>query len=548
MRLKVRAPRLGALTLRLADSLVVQSVVSDRVRPAVRHPREEPEHDSSSTCRRRCCRTRELTLTIAYGGRLEPQTPDRETLHARRSAMQRSPPEDDAGASPPEPSFLYSSRSYWYPQATGHRLRDRDASASRCRRRSTASRAASSQPGSPGACSPATIRRRTAKVYVFTAHAPAALPRVHRQPLRRGPRRSTVASPLGAGSKSPMSAAARRASTTQPESDGRSQPAAGRSAAASWPNAPPTSRSSTSRSSATRPYASFTVALVESDAARRSQSRLLRGAQSAAADSSQFVWRNDPAAFAAYPDFFLAHELAHQWWGQAVGWRNYHEQWLSEGFAQYFAALYAQHQRGDEVFAGVLRQMRRWGMRRSRSGPDLSRLPARPHPTTTAASSARWSTTRAPRSCTCCGGWSATRRSSAGCGASIASRGSTRSAPTISGGRWKRRPGVSLERFFERWIYGSTLPRLTSQLPRRGRRTCVLHVEQIGEVFDVPVTVHAPVRRPASRSTSSSRSPSAAVEMRVPLAARCAASRSARTTGRWRRSSRNLATPSGPLI
>ena len=50
-----------------------------------------------------------------------------------------------------------------------------------------------------------------------------------------------------------------------------------------------------------------------------------------------------PSSSTTFPEFFLAHELAHQWWGQAVGWRNYHEQWLSEGFAQYFAALYAQH-------------------------------------------------------------------------------------------------------------------------------------------------------------------------------------------------------------
>jgi hypothetical protein len=33
------------------------------------------------------------------------------------------------------------------------------------------------------------------------------------------------------------------------------------------------------------------------------------------------TWRNDPASFASYPEFFLAHEVAHQWWGQAVGWR-----------------------------------------------------------------------------------------------------------------------------------------------------------------------------------------------------------------------------------
>jgi Aminopeptidase N len=54
---------------------------------------------------------------------------------------------------------------------------------------------------------------------------------------------------------------------------------------------------------------------------------------------------------------------------QAVGWQNYHEQWLSEGFAQYFAALYAQHQRGPEGFASVLRQLRKWAMEASEQGP-----------------------------------------------------------------------------------------------------------------------------------------------------------------------------------
>ena len=81
------------------------------------------------------------------------------------------------------------------------------------------------------------------------------------------------------------------------------------------------------------------------------------------------MWRNDPVAFESYPMFFLAHEIAHQWWGQAVGWKNYHEQWLSEGFAQYFAALYAEHERGAEQFARVLRQMRRWAIDTSPQGP-----------------------------------------------------------------------------------------------------------------------------------------------------------------------------------
>jgi hypothetical protein len=54
---------------------------------------------------------------------------------------------------------------------------------------------------------------------------------------------------------------------------------------------------------------------------------------------SLLVWHNDPASFPGYPDFFLAHEIAHQWWGQAVGWKNYHEQWLSEGLAQSCSGL-----------------------------------------------------------------------------------------------------------------------------------------------------------------------------------------------------------------
>ena len=82
-----------------------------------------------------------------------------------------------------------------------------------------------------------------------------------------------------------------------------------------------------------------------------------------------FNWRNDPASFQGFPEFFLAHELAHQWFGQAVGWKNYHEQWLSEGFAQYFAALYAKEKRGESAFRDVLRQFRRWAIEDSDQGP-----------------------------------------------------------------------------------------------------------------------------------------------------------------------------------
>ena len=42
-----------------------------------------------------------------------------------------------------------------------------------------------------------------------------------------------------------------------------------------------------------------------------------------------------------YTHAFIAHETAHQWWGNIVAWRSYRDQWLSEGFAEYSGLLYA---------------------------------------------------------------------------------------------------------------------------------------------------------------------------------------------------------------
>ncbi len=39
-------------------------------------------------------------------------------------------------------------------------------------------------------------------------------------------------------------------------------------------------------------------------------------------------------------EHFRAHEVAHQWWGAAVHWEDYRDQWISEGFSHYAAALY----------------------------------------------------------------------------------------------------------------------------------------------------------------------------------------------------------------
>jgi aminopeptidase N len=54
------------------------------------------------------------------------------------------------------------------------------------------------------------------------------------------------------------------------------------------------------------------------------------------------------------PDYnatgLVAHELAHQWWGDAVTCKNWNEIWLNESFATYFQCLYSEHLYGKDEF------------------------------------------------------------------------------------------------------------------------------------------------------------------------------------------------------
>jgi hypothetical protein len=79
--------------------------------------------------------------------------------------------------------------------------------------------------------------------------------------------------------------------------------------------------------------------------------------------------KDDPAAFYDIPGFFLAHELAHQWWGDGVTPQSYRDRWVSEGFAHYAAALWTRASQGNEEFARVLRKMASWARRLGELGP-----------------------------------------------------------------------------------------------------------------------------------------------------------------------------------
>lgn len=49
-------------------------------------------------------------------------------------------------------------------------------------------------------------------------------------------------------------------------------------------------------------------------------------------------------------DSLIAHELAHQWWGDLLTCREWAHLWLNEGFASYFEALWAEHDLGSDEF------------------------------------------------------------------------------------------------------------------------------------------------------------------------------------------------------
>ncbi|MBN1273083.1 MAG: hypothetical protein JXB26_12505 [Candidatus Aminicenantes bacterium] len=83
----------------------------------------------------------------------------------------------------------------------------------------------------------------------------------------------------------------------------------------------------------------------------------------------RFQYASHPVDLSRWKEYFIAHEIAHQWWGHGVSWKSHRDQWLSEGAAQFAAYLFLSEIHGEGVRSDILKKFSKWTNRYSDWGP-----------------------------------------------------------------------------------------------------------------------------------------------------------------------------------
>lgn len=363
IQLRVRSHVLAALTLRLAESLVIRSVVAEGFGRLLTL-RVRGQNSFIVNLPTTLSRNDWINLQVFYAGRLPSQSVEREVVQVTTQEVENPFYE-------PEPRVIYSNRSYWYPQSTvGDYALARMRLTVPVRMGVVASGVLASGSPTPVTGGPRDAEPR--RTFIFEATQPLRYLSVVISRLNRSV--SVLVPPDRAPNRF---AASSGTDGSQPVAPGAYYHTTALTVIANPRQAP---RSKRLAAEATRilafyqsvlgdaPYPGVTLATVDDRTPGGHSPAYLVVLQQPLL-AGNLTWRNDPVNFDSFPEFFLAHELAHQYWGQAVGWQNYHEQWISEGFAQYFAALFAERTRSPSDFTSILHQMRRSVLEYEAQGP-----------------------------------------------------------------------------------------------------------------------------------------------------------------------------------
>ncbi len=465
--MRIRSTSLSNVMLRLADSLTVRSVTSVEYGPLL-HLRVRSQNSVLVSLPRVATQDSELTLIVAYAGQVESQSLDVDTVAVLPD------PQDAAGAMGLEPHLLLSNRVIWYPQnpvsdyATGT-LRVTVPNGYR------AIASGAPVPASNVVSLRDLLSQPGGSTFVFRADQPLRYMAVAVARFVRADERTVTVNTARPGTDIESVTVAVE---THPrlQSRGRQVAAQTQSILAFF-----------SSMLGEAPFTAMTIGLVEAETPG-GHSPGYFALLNEPLPNPNLTWRGDPASFDNFPDFFVAHELAHQWWGQAVGWKNYHEQWISEGFAQYFAALWAQRSRGDRVFLDMLRQFRRWSLAESDQGPvhlgyRLGHIKR---------------DLRVYRALVYNKGALVLHMLRRLVGDDVFFAGLRRfyddrrfqKAGTDDFERaMEEESGRTLDRFFERWIYGTGIPRVTYRSTASANEVRLRFEQPADQVFDLPVTV-----------------------------------------------------------